>query len=187
MSQPLYESLSATIDGEAQKAELRRVLEETCSDAKLQKEWNSYSAISSVLRGEKLSSLKKPLDWEKLAASVPDDHNIVAMQGKRRFNSKLIGGSSAILAIAATLLIGVFVFRPFDDRSVDPALVELAEQSETSSGPVSTTTLVNIPNEVQQRHYQYMLEHDKNVTVSNSTPFALPRVVSRSTTSSAEQ
>ena len=116
MAQALNESLSACFDGEAPRDELRRVLDESNSSEDLRGDWLCYSSISAVLRGEKLSSLKCPRNWEELAERIPDDHNIVALQGKRRVNRKsMIGGATAILAMAATLVIGVYVLNPVDD------------------------------------------------------------------------
>jgi hypothetical protein len=55
MSEKLKESLSAVIDGEADEFELRRVLDEVGKDMELQRSWDRYHLIGSVMRGERVS------------------------------------------------------------------------------------------------------------------------------------
>lgn len=191
MAQTLNESLSACFDGEAQGDELRRVLDESDSSEDLREDWRCYSSISAVLRGEKLSSLKIPHNWDELAERIPDDHNIVALQGKRRVNRRsMIGGATAILAMAATLVIGVYILNPLDDDPGGQSLAVSDDQLSTesaSSGMAtapSTGTVVNLPLDIQQQHLEKLVVHDANAFVSGSAPITIPQVVTRKVTSS---
>ena len=191
MAQTLNESLSACFDGEAQRDELRRVLDGSNSSEDLRKDWRCYSSISAVLRGEKLSSVESPRNWDELAERIPDDHNIVALQGKRRVNRKsLVGGASAILAMAATLVIGIYVLNPIDDEPASQSLAVSDDQVLTDSSssqvqtPPSTGTLVNLPLDIQQQHLEKLVVHDANAFVSGSTPITIPQVVTRKASSS---
>lgn len=191
MTQALNESLSACFDGEAPRDELRRVLDESDSNEDLRGNWRCYSSISAVLRGEKLSSLESPRNWDELAERIPDDHNIVALQGKRRVNRKsMIGGATAILAMAATLVIGVYVLNPGDEASPNQTLAVSDDQvltenaSPDSQTPISTGTLVNLPLDIQQQHIEKLVVHDANAFVSGSTPITIPQAVTRKVSSS---
>lgn len=191
MAQTLNESLSACFDGEAQRDELRRVLDGSNSSEDLRKDWRCYSSISAVLRGEKLSSVESPRNWDELAERIPDDHNIVALQGKRRVNRKsLVGGASAILAMAATLVIGIYVLNPIDDESQSQSLAVSDDQVLTDSAssqvqaPPSTGTLVSLPLDIQQQHLEKLVVHDANAFVSGSTPITIPQVITRKASSS---
>lgn len=191
MTQTLKESLSACFDSEAPKDDLRRVLDESNSCEDVRSDWRCYSSISSVLRGERLSSLKSPPNWDELAARIPDDHNIVALQGKRRVNRKSIaGGATAILAMAATLVIGVFVLRPGTDGPYDQSLavsddrVIIQSANSEVQNTVTSGTVVNLPLDIQQQHMEKLLVHDANAFVSGSTPINIPPVVTRKVSSS---
>ncbi|MYD81147.1 MAG: sigma-E factor negative regulatory protein [Gammaproteobacteria bacterium] len=191
MAQALNETLSACFDGEAQRDELRRVLDESNSSEDLRSDWRCYSSISAVLRGEKLSSLESPRNWDELTERIPDDHNIVALQGKRRVNRRtMVGGATAILAMAATLVIGVYVLNPLDDTPSSQSLAvsddQILNESASSELQVSTSsgTLVNLPLDIQQQHLEKLVVHDANAFVSGSTPITIPQVVTRKVSSS---
>lgn len=191
MAQTLNESLSACFDGETQRDELRRVLDESDSNEDLRGEWLCYSSISAVLRGEKLSSLKSPRNWDELAARIPDDHNIVALQGKRRVNRRtMVGGASAILAMAATLVIGIYVLNPGSDSPSDQTIAVSDDQVLNESfgtslqDPTSTGTVVNLPLDIQQQHLEKLIVHDANAFISGGAPISIPQVVSRKVSSS---
>lgn len=186
MAQTLNESLSACFDGETQRDELRRVLDESDSNEDLRGQWHCYGSISAVLRGEKLSSLKSPRNWDELAARIPDDHNIVALQGKRRVNRRsMVGGVTAILAMAATLVIGVYVLNPGSDSLTDQTLAVSDDQILNEStgtplqDPTSTGTVVNLPLEIKQQHLEKLVVHDANAFASGTAPISIPQVVSR--------
>lgn len=192
MAQALQESLSACMDSEAQNNELRRVLDESNSSDELRSNWRCYSAISAVLRGEKLSSLENPPRWEEEAARIPDDYNIVALQGRRRVNRRTAVGSISVLALAATLVIGVFVLTPDRPDSANQPLAVSDDQVNSvspSGGDVvgglqtpRTSNVINIPSDIQQKQLQYLFEYD----LYNSAPFPHPQVTSRKASLTAE-
>ncbi len=188
MAQALQESLSACMDGEAQNNELRRVLDEANSSDELRRNWRCYSAISAVLRGEKLSSLEDPPKWKEEAARIPDDYNIVALQGRRRVNRKTAVGSVSVLALAATLVIGVFFLMPDRPDSANQPLAVSDDQVNLvspSGGDVQsprTSNVISIPSDIQQKQLQYLFEYD----LYNSSPIPHPQVTSRKASLTAE-
>ncbi len=190
MSQTIKQSLSACIDGEATNEELRRVIDETLSNEELKRDWADYSSISAVLRGDKLTVEKELPDWNKLAASFPDDSNIVSLQNRGRVNRRtMVRSASVVLGLAATLVLGIAFLSPFFPGADDQA-TNLADSQTTSAEGIASndpvdvsgvraSNVVNLPDDMQERHMQYLLEHDKNVTVVSGTPLTIPKVVSR--------
>lgn len=182
MAQALQESLSACMDGEAENNELRRVLDESNSNEELRSDWRCYSAISAVLRGERLSSLDNPPKWDEEAARIPDDYNIVALQGRRRVNRKTAVGGVSVLALAATLVLGVFFLTPDRGDLRNQSLAVSDDQVNASGGDAlgavqapRTGNVVSIPSDIQQKQLQYLIEYD----LYNRAPLPHPQVTSR--------
>ncbi|HEY5678860.1 MAG TPA: sigma-E factor negative regulatory protein [Pseudomonadales bacterium] len=75
MSEKLRESLSATMDGEADEFELRRVLDEMQKDGGLREVWSRYHIAGMLMRGERVhfSSDIRERVWSQLQLGTDDE------------------------------------------------------------------------------------------------------------------
>ena len=115
MSEKLRESLSATMDGEADEFELRRVLDEMQKDVGLREVWSRYHIAGMLMRGERVhfSSDIRERVWSQLqlgseddaveAVSLPVDRSEPAVGSRARL------GRFAGLAVAASVAFAAVV------------------------------------------------------------------------------
>lgn len=108
MSDAMKSSLSAFIDGETSAEESAQVVQRLIEDEDLQSEWKNYHAMASVLRNEDVSSMQSPMDWDALAAELPENGDILQFQPRNRFKSMLVHGGIGA-GIAACIMVAVFL------------------------------------------------------------------------------
>ncbi len=171
MSEKLRESLSATIDDEADEFELRRVLDEMEKDERLRETWERYHLIGAHMRGlrhgraELLNSNLRDRVWAALELESPDSAVEVpepamaepANDGRRR---KLLGQITG-LAVAATVAFAVVYGIGGSDQDDQLSAPSVAESNVNIEVP--TLQEVQLSQEVSasdlQRANAYFLHH----------------------------
>lgn len=115
MSEKLRESLSATMDGEADEFELRRVLDEMQKDGGLREVWTRYHIAGMLMRGERVhfnSDLRERV-WSQLQLGVEEEVAEPDMLPTREPRSAEGSGSKlskmAGLAVAASVAFAAVV------------------------------------------------------------------------------
>jgi sigma-E factor negative regulatory protein RseA len=132
MSEKLKESLSAVIDGEADEFELRRVLDEVGKDVALQKSWDRYHLIGSVMRGERLvgTHAMRERIWAELQGEEPLP--VTESAPDRPSDRSPRTPRWAAVAVAATVVTAVvigYVQIGDPDEATTPAVAALDETS----------------------------------------------------------
>jgi sigma-E factor negative regulatory protein RseA len=163
MSEKLRESLSATVDDEADEFELRRVLDEMEKDPDMRDTWERYHLIGTHMRGETMgrrSDLREEvwaaLDLENSGSSA-DLHEPVSVADDGNMPPVRKLGRMVGLAVAATVAFAVVIgIGGFDlgDSTVPAVAVNTVniESSELQlSSEVSATDM--------QRANAYMMHH----------------------------
>lgn len=171
MSEKLRESLSATIDDEADEFELRRVLDEMEKDERLRETWQRYHLIGAHMRLLRRGSLELldvdlrekvwaalDLDNRESAAEVPEaDVAAPANDSRRR---KLLGRLTG-LAVAATVAFAVVYGIGGSDQEGQSSAPAVAANTVNIEGP--TLQEVRLNQEVSasdmQRANAYFLHH----------------------------
>ncbi len=96
LREPLHQSLSAAVDGEASEFELRRLLDEVEENPALRSAWSRYHALSALMQGE----LVEPVG--DLAARVRTaSADAVQAGARRRWRWPAAAALAASVAIAA--------------------------------------------------------------------------------------
>lgn len=157
MSDSMTTSLSAFIDGEASTEEVEHVVPRLSEDEMLRREWKNYHTIASVLRRESVSNKPSPVDWDALAATLPENGDILPFRPRSRFKSILLHGGIGA-GLAACIMVGMFFIFSNSPTETDPTLAI----SSTSEG----TSLTTIP--IEELPLQ-PLSFDESFSISVST------------------
>ena len=150
--QSLHESLSATIDGEAEELELRRVLNAVESDAELRDKWQRAHLIGSVLRGESPQAISKSPNWSAVAAQASGTDADMGTE-EHRWAGPVVG-----FGVAAAAMLAVVVY-----FGAVPGF-DTAPSAAVQSGTVTAGTLRNgVPQATQgadlRRVNDYKIRH----------------------------
>jgi sigma-E factor negative regulatory protein RseA len=136
MSEKLRESLSATIDDEADEFELRRVLDEMDKDESLRETWERYHLIGTLMRGLRRDGEFRDIDlrdkvWAALETEDPTSPVEIAepdvavpskASGRRPWVGRMTGlAVAASVAFAVVLGIGGL---DQDDAAVTPPIAK---------------------------------------------------------------
>lgn len=170
MSEKLRESLSATVDDEADEFELRRVLDEMEKDERLRDTWERYHLIGALMRGARpgdgerrdkdlrdkvwaaldLGNSESPLDVAEPHGALQTDDG-----GGRSWLGRVTGlGVAATVAFAVIFGIGGF------DQS-EQAATQVAQSTVSIDGPRFQETQLKqeITASDMQRANAYFLHH----------------------------
>jgi len=177
MSDQLKESLSATMDGEADEFEMRRALDEASNDPTLRGVWERYHLVGSVMRREGRGPANSLGDrfWSRIDAGegAEADEPVVrpGPTGRRTRRSawgQRLAGVAVAAGVAAAVVIG---FRFDETATVDAPEVAVVEPS----APPASMALFDdevrgraAPAAVDvQRAHAYMLHHARHVALNN--------------------
>ena len=166
MSEKLRESLSATMDGEADEFELRRVLDEMQKDVGLREVWARYHIAGVLMRGERVhfnTDIRERV-WTQLQLGTEDEaveSDALPQQEARpvdgsRFRLGKVAGLAVAASVAFAAVIGVAGL--WDEGAVEPPATA---GTVTIEGPrVSNPALTSeISPRDLQRANAYMMHH----------------------------
>jgi len=144
----LHEALSASIDGEAEELELRRVLNAMEKDPELQAKWERLHLIGSVVRGE--STRPAVAEGGQSESGGP-----VGAPGGARWL-----GPAAGIGIAAAVMIAVALNLAEDPQSLggEPSIAALDAPTELAAMPSE---------EDIRRAHAYLMRHAQHTSTLN--------------------
>ena len=184
MSEHMKECLSAAVDGEASEEDMQLLFDKLHTDSELRQNWTNYHIVSTVIRGQKLThNQQSPPDWRALADKFPDDVGNIIKLERRSLRPAAKWSRNIGIAIAACLVVAVGVFYNLGDS----ATIELAEAvsdpnsstSELNPSTRNANVMTQFP--ILQRHpraSEYIVEHDKDASISNRHPIPYVKFVS---------
>ena len=151
MSEKLQETLSAGMDGEAGRFELRRALDEVGRNPHLQEVWERYHVVSAVLRGdERLASRDfGERVWQSLQSELPDVPTA-------RLWRKPIAPVFAAAGLAIALM---FAPEPVDEGPETEVLRLAGEPPPTINGAPPPMSQSEASPQDLQRIHAYMMHH----------------------------
>ena len=186
MSEQLRESLSATIDGEADEFELRRVLDEIARDDDLAGRWSRYQLVSGVLRGDGLSMSTSQDLWRRIDAEpAPSDAMAEDLDIEQDLPPKRGGFFSVIVGGAVAAGVAAVVVMTFGTAE-DTPVTEIAD----NAPPVQSTPVeaFGFPNDVDVRRANaYMIQHSQHVSMKNRAAIPFVKLVTHNPISAAER
>lgn len=170
MSEKLRESLSATVDDEADEFELRRVLDEMEKDDELRGTWERFHLIGAVLRRERpvLKNDLRDRVWAELdlGKEPPDADRSQSggeqpLSGGRDARRHRLGRSTGVAVAAGAAVVvavGMFLGSPDDDVRESPPVVA---GTVTLEGPSlqETRLAAEVSPTDLQRANAYMMHH----------------------------
>lgn len=185
MSEKLKESLSAVIDGEADEFELRRVLDEVGKDVALQKSWDRYHLIGSVMRGERLvrAHAMRERIWAELQGEepLPVTESAPDRPSDRRPRTPRWAALAVVATVVSAVVIGYLQIGDHHEVTT-PVVASLDETSPfveknvVESGEPVLQTEVSLKD--QPRMAAYWVYHNQNLGMNQSGFGGFVRMVS---------
>lgn len=138
---PLFESLSALVDGEASELEVHRLLK--AEDGDLEKRWQRYQLASLAIKG-KLSGAPdvavSPDLYAKISAAIADESTPSVDRKKTRSGFWSNVARFGIVASVAGAVVIAVQLQPIYDTDTSVASTPAAPQSQTFPGSESLLT-----------------------------------------------
>jgi len=161
------ETLSALIDGEASEIEVHRLLRQLAADDSLRPSWINYLQVRAVVRGEKVIDTGRHLDlYRRISAAIVDEEDYALAPADPSIPMRRFYKPAAALAVAASLVVAVFVGMNLAPGTGDEVAVSRPEAATIEPVPAiepesSQLELKELDEEKQRQLRAYLNLHDR--------------------------
>lgn len=148
-SEPIRESLSALLDGEASEMELHRILKSVETDDGVRHTWQRYQMVSAVVRGQQ-EAARPAVDLSGAIMAAIDNEPAHSQNGRKTVWESLSKVGVAASVAAAVVFSAQFIGVQTADNTASSAATALAagsvsETVEQPSGMVNTAPAAHLP------------------------------------------